>query len=129
MLEDASRAQRTKITRRRKEELRKLGVKYDFKGDFLKQITDKQLEGLGLLGDQARGSTSPEADLISRAKSRHVRALDRGYSSHLPKMDRTRAQVKSGVSESSQLEHMATCLVYLDVHDQTDVPNRVHYIG
>ena len=62
MLEDASRAQRTKIAKR-KEELRKLGVKYDFKGDFLKQITDKQLEGLGLLGDQARGSASPGADL------------------------------------------------------------------
>ena len=83
MLEDASRAQRTKIAERRNEELPKLGVKYDFKGDFLKQITDKQLEGLGLLGDQARGSTSPEADLSSRAKSRHARALDLGYSSIL----------------------------------------------
>ena len=80
MLEDASRAQRTKIAERRKDELRKFGMKCDFKGDFLKQITDKQLEGLGLLGDQARGSSSPEADPISRAKSRHVRALDLGYS-------------------------------------------------
>ena len=52
MLEDASQAQRAKIAERRKEELRKLGVKYDFKGDFLKRITDRQLEGLGLLGDQ-----------------------------------------------------------------------------
>ena len=77
MLEDASRAKRTKIaerSERRKEELRKLGVKYDFKGDFLKRITDRQLEGLGLLGDQSRGSSSPEADLISRAKSRRARA-------------------------------------------------------
>ena len=44
-------------------------------------------------------------------------------------MDRTRAQVRLGVSESSQLEHMATRLVYLDVHDQRDVPERFHYIG
>ena len=126
-------------------------------------MTDRQLEGLGLLGDQARGSSSPEADLISRAKSRHARALDLGYNSilerfskdatfaaslliegeneydcerydllrhgHLPKMDRTHAQVKLGVSESSQLEHMATRLVYIDVHDQKDVPDRFHYIG
>ena len=48
---------------------------------------------------------------------------------HLPKMDRTHAHVKLGVSESSQLEHMATRLVYLDVHDQRDVPDRFHYIG
>ena len=48
---------------------------------------------------------------------------------HLPKMDRTRAQVKLGVSESSQLEHLATRLVYLNVHDQRDVPDRFHYIG
>ena len=34
MLEDASRAQRTKIAERRKEELRKFGVKYDFKVTF-----------------------------------------------------------------------------------------------
>ena len=83
MLEDASRAQRTKIAERRKEELRKLDVKYDFKGDFLKRITDRQPEGLCLLGDQARGSSSPEADLISRAKSHHARALDLGYASIL----------------------------------------------
>ena len=46
---------------------------------------------------------------------------------HLPKMDRPRAQVKLGVSES-QLEHLATRLGYLDVHDQR-VPDRFHYIG
>ena len=137
-------------------------MKYDFKGDFLKSVTDRQLEGLGLLGDQARGSSSPEANLISRAKSRHARALDLGSNilerfsknatfaakllnegeneydcerydllrhGHLPKMDRTHAQVKLGVSESSQLEHMAARLVYIDVHDQKDVPDRFHYIG
>ena len=32
-----------------------------------------------------------------------------------------------GVSEQSQ--HKATRLVYLDVHDQKDVPDRFHYIG
>ena len=115
---------------------------------------------MGLLGDQLRGSTSPKADLISRAKSRHARAVDKGYSSilgrfsqdavfasslpnegeneydferydllrhgHLPKVDRTRAKVQLGVSEQSQLEHMATRLVYLDAHDQKDVPDRFH---
>lgn len=44
-------------------------------------------------------------------------------------MERTHAQVQLGVSEQSQLEHMATRLVYIDVHDQKDVPDRFHYIG
>ena len=47
---------------------------------------------------------------------------------HLPKVDRTRAQMQLGISEQSQLEHKATRLVYLDVHDQ-NVPDRFHYIG
>ena len=38
---------------------------------------------------------------------------------HLPKVERTKAQQ----------EHRATRLVYLDVHDQKDVPDRFHYIG
>ena len=161
-LEDASKAQRAKIAERRKAELQKLGVRCDFKGEFLKKITN-QLEGMGLLGDQLRGSISPEADLISRAKSRHNRAIEKGYNSilerfsqdavfaasllneaeneydcerydllrhaHLPKVERTKAQVQLGVSEQSQQEHRATRLVYLDVHDQKDVPDRFHYIG
>ena len=48
---------------------------------------------------------------------------------HLPKVDRTRAQMQLGISEQSQLEHKATRLVYLDVHDEKDVPDRFHYIG
>ena len=82
-LEDASKAQRTKIAERRKAELQKLGVRYDFKGEFLKKVTNEQLSAMGLLGDQLRGSTSPEADLVSRVKSRHARAVDKGYSSIL----------------------------------------------
>ena len=83
-LEDASKAQRAKIAERRKAELQKLGVRCDFKGEFLKKITNQQLEGMGLLGDQLRGSISPEADLISRAKSRHNRAIiEKGYDSIL----------------------------------------------
>ena len=48
---------------------------------------------------------------------------------HLPKVEGTRAQVQLGVSEQSRLEHTATRLVYLDAHDQKDVPDRFHYIG
>ena len=48
---------------------------------------------------------------------------------HLPEVDRTRAQMQLGISEQSQLEDKATRLVYLDVHDQKDVPDRFHYIG
>ena len=44
-------------------------------------------------------------------------------------MERTKAQVQLGVSEQSQQEHRATRLVYLDVHDQKDVPDRFHYMG
>ena len=162
-LEDPSKAQRAKIAERRKEALQKLRVRYDFKGEFLKKITTLQLEGLGLLGDQLRGSISPEADLIARAKSRHHRAVEKGYDSvldrftqdavfaasllnegeneydcerydllrhaHLPKVERTKAQVQLGVSEQSQQEHRATRLVYLDVHDEKDVPDRFHYIA
>ena len=82
-MEDASKAQRAKIAERRKEALQKLGVRCDFKGEFLKKITNQQLEGMGLLGDQLRGSISPEADLIARAKSRHNRAIEKGYISVL----------------------------------------------
>ena len=165
MSADSHLKMRPKLRGRRlqREELQKLGVRYDFKGEFLKKVTNEQLSAMGLLGDQLRGSTSPEADLISRAKSRHARAVDKGYSSilerfsqdavfaasllnegeneydcerydllrhgHLPKVDRTRAQMQLGISEQSQLEHKATRLVYLDVHDQRDVPDRFHYIG
>jgi hypothetical protein len=37
---DAPKANRAKIAERRKEELRKLGLYYDFKGEFLQQITN-----------------------------------------------------------------------------------------
>ena len=37
--------------------------------------------------------------------------------------------MKLGISESAQLDHMATRLVYIDVRDQKDVPDRFHYIG
>ena len=162
-LEDASKGQRARIAERRREALQKLGVRYDFKGEFLKKVTNQQLEGMGLLGDHLRGSTSPEADLIARAKARYTTATKKGYSgvldrfsqdavfaasllnegeneydcerydllrnAHLPKTDRTKAQVQLGVSEQSQQEHLATRLVYLDVRDQRDVPDRFHYIG
>ena len=77
ILEGAGKADRTKIAERRKTALHKLGLYYDFKGEYLQSITQHQLESLGLLGDQARGSSSPEADLLRRAKSRHERALSR----------------------------------------------------
>ena len=162
MLEGAAKADRTKIAERRKAALHELGLYYDFKGEHLQSITWNQLESLGLLGDQARGSSSPEADLIKRAKSRYERALSLGFDSvaerftkdatfaesvlnegeneydcqrydllrgaHLPKPDRTKAQVRLGVSEQSQLEHNAVRLVYLDFPSRLDIPTSFRYI-
>eukprot|EP00435_Cladocopium_sp_Y103_P041276 s873_g11.t1 len=65
---EPARAQKVKIGERRKEEFRKLGVKYDFKGDLLRQLTRDQLSSLGVADLQERGSSSPEADLLKRAK-------------------------------------------------------------
>ena len=147
-LEGMSKADRQKIAERRKAALHKIGIYYDHRGDYLQKITQSQLESLGLLDEQARGSTSPEADLLKRAKSRFERALSLGFisvaerfaqdatfaetvlnegeneydcqrydllrSAHLPKPSRTKAQVKMGVSEQSQLEHNAMRLVFLD---------------
>ena len=47
-----------------------------------------------------------------------------GVHAHLPKPDRTRAQVRLGTSESSQLEHNAMRLVYLDIASEKDAPDR-----
>ena len=54
-LEDTSKAQRMKIAETRKQELPKLGVRYGFKGEFLKKVTNEQLSAMGLLSDQLRG--------------------------------------------------------------------------
>eukprot|EP00435_Cladocopium_sp_Y103_P026635 s1446_g6.t1 len=82
---EPARAQKTKTAERRKEELRKLGLKYDFKGGFLRQLTRDQLLSLGVTDPQDRGSSSPEADLLKRGKERLKRALDFdfGYTSVL----------------------------------------------
>ena len=162
MLEGVNKADRTKIAERRKAALHKLGLYYDFRGEYLQSITHSQLESLGLLDDQARGSSSPEAGLLARAKSRFDRAVSLGYvsvadrfaqdatfaesvlnegeneydcerydllkSAHLPKPGRTKAQVKMGVSEQSQLEHNAMRLVYLDLASRLDVPKSFRYI-
>ena len=79
MLEGVNKADRTKIAERRKAALHKLGLYYDFRGEYLQSITHDQLESLCLLDDQARGSSSPEASLLARAKSRFDRALSLGY--------------------------------------------------
>ena len=159
---DAPKANRTKIAERRKEELRKLGLYHDFEGECLQQITFSQLDALGILDDQARGSASPEADLLKIAKSRFEGAVSLGFKSvldrfskdatfaesllnegdneydcecydllhcdHLPKPDRTRAQVRLGTSEVSQLEHNARRLVYLDIASEQDAPDRFLYL-
>ena len=159
MLQGAGKADRTKIAERRQAALHKLGLYYDYnRGEYLQSITQHQLESLGLLGDQARGSSSPEADLLKRAKSRYDRALSLGFISvaaqdatfaesvlneveneydcqrydllraaHLPKPDRTKAQVKLGVSEQSQLERNAMRLVFLDIPSRLDMPSSVKY--
>ena len=157
-----SKADRQKIAERRKAALHKIGIYYDHRGDYLQKITQSQLESLGLLDEQARGSTSPEADLLKRAKSRFERALSLGFisvaerfaqdatfaetvlnegeneydcqrydllrSAHLPKPSRTKAQVKMGVSEQSQLEHNAMRLVFLDFPSRRDMPQSFGYI-
>ena len=162
MLEGVNKADRMKIAERRKAALHKLGLYYGYRGEYLQSITHNQLESLGLLDDQARGSSSREADLLKRAKSRFDRALSLGYLSvaerftqdatfaesvlnegeneydcqrydllraaHLPKPSRTKAQVKMGISEQSQLEHDAVKLVYLDFPSRKDVPSSVRYI-
>ena len=161
-LEGMSKADRQKIAERRKAALHKIGLYYDHRGEYLQRITQSQLESLGLLDEQARGSTSPEADLLKRAKSRFERALSLGFisvaerfaqdatfaetvlnegeneydcqrydllrSAHLPKPSRTKAQVKMGVSEQSQLEHNAMRLVFLDFPSRRDMPQSFGYI-
>ena len=76
----APKANHTKIAERRKAELRKLGVYCD---EFLQQITSSQLDALGLLDDQARGSASSKADHLNRAKSRFESAVNLGFKSVL----------------------------------------------
>jgi len=162
MLEGIPKAERTAIAERRKAALHKLGLFYDFKGGYLQTITRNQLETLGLLGDQARGSSSPRPTSSSGQKAvwkerlewaslrfwtglqkmPHLRKAcwlreineydceryDLFRSAHLPKPDRTKAQVKMGVSEASQVEHNAMRLVYLDLGSRLDLPDRFRYI-
>eukprot|EP00435_Cladocopium_sp_Y103_P041234 s3220_g11.t1 len=80
---EPTQAQRAKIAERRKEAIRNLGLRYDFRGDFLKQLTREQLAGLGVTDPQDRGSRSPEAELLKRARGRLEKALDLGYTSVL----------------------------------------------
>ena len=48
---------------------------------------------------------------------------------HLPRTDRTPAQIRLGVSENSQMEHAAMRLVFLDIDSKQDIPDRFHYLG
>ena len=148
ILEGAGKADRTKIAERRKTALHKLGLYYDFKGEYLQSITQHQLESLGLLGrsrfaqtcqEQARESFEPYLGMTLLQKgSRKMQpfagsVLNEGeneygcprydllWAAHLPKPDRTKAQVRLGISEQSQLEHNAMRLVYLDFPSRLDV--------
>ena len=47
---------------------------------------------------------------------------------HLPKPSRTKAQVKMGISEQSQLEHNAMRMVFLDLASRLDMPSSFRYI-
>ena len=137
MLEGAGKADRMKIAERRKSALHKLGLYYDYRGEYLQSITNNQLESLGFLGDQARGSSRPDIDLLRRAKSRYDRALSLGFISvaerfsqdaTFAKPDRTKAQVRLGVSEQSQLEHNAMRLVFLDIPSRLGMTSSFKYI-
>ena len=160
MLEGIPKAERTAIAERRKAALHKLGLFYDFKGEYFQTITRNQLETLGLLGDQARGSSSPRPTSSSgqkvvwkermewaslrfwtglqkmpnlrkacwlRERMNTIVSVTTSFVL-LPKPDRTRAQVKMGVSEASQVEHNAMRLVYLDLGSRLDLPDRFRYI-
>ena len=64
--------------------MQKFGVRYDFKGEYLQQITEEQLSSLGILNELLfRGNISPEAELLARARSRHIRAEKLGFRSVL----------------------------------------------
>eukprot|EP00435_Cladocopium_sp_Y103_P045614 s418_g13.t1 len=80
---EPTQAQRAKIGERHKEAIRNLGLRYDFRGDFLRQLTRDQLAGLGVTDPQDRGSRSPEAELLKRARGRLEKTLDFGYTSVL----------------------------------------------
>ena len=164
ILEDAAKADRKKIAERRRQQLQKFGLRYDFKGEYLQQITEEQLSSLGILNELLfRGNISPEAELLARARSRHIRAEKLGFRSvlerftsdaqfaqsllaegeteydcerydvlrhgHLPKTERTSAQIQLGVSENSMMEHTAMRLVFLDIDGKHEIPDRFHYLG
>ena len=158
MLEGVGKADRTKIAERRKAALHKLGLYYDFKGEYLQSITQSQLESLGLLGDQARGSASPESDLIKRAKSRYERALSLGLDSVTERFIKDATFAESVLNEgedeydcydllraahlpkpdrtkgqvrlgaSEQSQHNAMRLVFLDFPSRRDMPRSFGYI-
>ena len=46
---------------------------------------------------------------------------------HVPKRERTRAQVRLGTSENSQNERNAMRLVYLDITGKHELPDRFQY--
>eukprot|EP00435_Cladocopium_sp_Y103_P050651 s972_g15.t1 len=68
-----------------------------------------------ILNDGANGYDCERYDLLAKC--------------HLPKPDRSKAQVRLGTSENSQLEHMAAKLVYIDVAHLNVLPDRFHYMG
>ena len=76
---------------------------------------------MGLLGDQLQGYSSIlerfsqdavfAASLLNEGENEYdCERYDLLRHGHLPKVDRTRAQMQLGISEQSQLEHKATPL-------------------
>ena len=141
-LEGVNKADRAKIAERRKAALHKLGLYYDYRGEYLQSITHHQLESLGLLDEQARGSSShisvverftqdatfAESVLNEGENEYDCQRYDLLRAAHLPKPSRTKAQVKMGISEQSQLEHNAMRLVFLDFPSRLDMPQSFRYI-
>jgi len=96
ILEGAGKADRTKIAERRKTALHKLGLYYDFKGEYLQSITQHQLESLGLLGrsrfaqtcqEQARESFEPYLGMTLLQKGSRKMQLLQGVSSTKVRMN------------------------------------------
>ena len=83
---------------------------------------------LGFISVAAQDATFAESVLNEGENEYDCQRYDVLRAAHLPKPDRTKAQVRLGVSEQSQLEHNAMRLVFLDFPSRLDMPSSFKYI-